>query len=413
MHPTVVSDKPGDCPICGMKLVPIEPAARQRRPADAAGSRGSADPVLPVADGSDGPFRQAGQGQHGHGLRARLRGRGRADRGRRPGARRGDALARASQPARRAQRRGARDAHRPDHPHGRPRDGRRAAPGARAHEVRGLRRAPLRRLHRQVRDRRATRCSRSTAPSSSPRSRSTCWRCARRSSSAPARFPRWPRAARACSRPRASGSASGTSARPTSRSSSGPARSAARSISTRRSAASSIAEERRAGHARDAGRHALRDRRPLARLGAGRRLRVGPPQRSGSACRRRDAVRTSRAATGAARCRTSRRRSTRRRARSRSASTSTTRAARSSRTCSPTCVLRVDEGTGLVVPDSAVIDTGDRRLVFLDRPDGTIEPREIEVGAKLAGRLPGAARPREGRPRRDRRPTSCSTRSRA
>ncbi len=47
-------------------------------------------------------------------------------------------------------------------------------------------------------------------------------------------------------------------------------------------------------------------------------------------------------------------------------------------------VLRVEEGTGLVVPDSAVIDTGDRRLVFLDRPDGTIEPRQIEVGSKLA-----------------------------
>jgi RND family efflux transporter MFP subunit len=46
--------------------------------------------------------------------------------------------------------------------------------------------------------------------------------------------------------------------------------------------------------------------------------------------------------------------------------------------------LRVEEGSGLVVPDSAVIDTGDRRLVFLDRPDGTIEPRAIEVGAKLA-----------------------------
>jgi membrane fusion protein, copper/silver efflux system len=27
MHPTYISDKPGDCPICGMKLVPIEPAA--------------------------------------------------------------------------------------------------------------------------------------------------------------------------------------------------------------------------------------------------------------------------------------------------------------------------------------------------------------------------------------------------
>ena len=28
MHPTYVSDKPGDCPICGMKLVPIESEAR-------------------------------------------------------------------------------------------------------------------------------------------------------------------------------------------------------------------------------------------------------------------------------------------------------------------------------------------------------------------------------------------------
>src|SRR3989337_1247739 len=24
MHPTMVSDRPGDCPICGMRLVPIE-----------------------------------------------------------------------------------------------------------------------------------------------------------------------------------------------------------------------------------------------------------------------------------------------------------------------------------------------------------------------------------------------------
>jgi membrane fusion protein, copper/silver efflux system len=27
MHPTYISDKPGDCPICGMKLVPIEPSS--------------------------------------------------------------------------------------------------------------------------------------------------------------------------------------------------------------------------------------------------------------------------------------------------------------------------------------------------------------------------------------------------
>jgi len=45
--------------------------------------------------------------------------------------------------------------------------------------------------------------------------------------------------------------------------------------------------------------------------------------------------------------------------------------------------LRSDLGSGLVVPDSAVIDTGDRKLVFLDHADGTIEPREVEVGVKL------------------------------
>ena len=47
-------------------------------------------------------------------------------------------------------------------------------------------------------------------------------------------------------------------------------------------------------------------------------------------------------------------------------------------------LFRVDEGVGLVVPDSAVIDTGDRRLVFIDHPDGTIEPRTVDIGAKLA-----------------------------
>lgn len=46
--------------------------------------------------------------------------------------------------------------------------------------------------------------------------------------------------------------------------------------------------------------------------------------------------------------------------------------------------LLAAEGRGLVVADSAVIDAGDRKLVFLDRPDGTIEPRAVEVGAKLA-----------------------------
>ena len=38
MHPSYISDRPGDCPICGMKLVPIEeaPASQQGRPPAAA-----------------------------------------------------------------------------------------------------------------------------------------------------------------------------------------------------------------------------------------------------------------------------------------------------------------------------------------------------------------------------------------
>jgi multidrug efflux pump subunit AcrA (membrane-fusion protein) len=48
-------------------------------------------------------------------------------------------------------------------------------------------------------------------------------------------------------------------------------------------------------------------------------------------------------------------------------------------------LLRVELGQGLVVPDSAVIDAGDRKLVFLDHPDGRLEPREVQLGAKLAG----------------------------
>jgi len=45
--------------------------------------------------------------------------------------------------------------------------------------------------------------------------------------------------------------------------------------------------------------------------------------------------------------------------------------------------LRVDLGMGLIVPDSAVINAGDRTLVFLDLPDGRLEPREVRLGAKL------------------------------
>ncbi len=49
--------------------------------------------------------------------------------------------------------------------------------------------------------------------------------------------------------------------------------------------------------------------------------------------------------------------------------------------------LKSDLGVGLVVPESAVIRAGDRNLVFLDGPDGRLEPREVSLGAKVDGAL--------------------------
>ncbi|MFI5183843.1 MAG: efflux RND transporter periplasmic adaptor subunit [Vicinamibacteria bacterium] len=47
--------------------------------------------------------------------------------------------------------------------------------------------------------------------------------------------------------------------------------------------------------------------------------------------------------------------------------------------------LHSDSGMGLMVPEGAVIDAGDRRLVFVDRTDGRLEPREVAIGFKSAG----------------------------
>ncbi|MBC7361706.1 MAG: efflux RND transporter periplasmic adaptor subunit [Candidatus Aminicenantes bacterium] len=42
--------------------------------------------------------------------------------------------------------------------------------------------------------------------------------------------------------------------------------------------------------------------------------------------------------------------------------------------------VRVDLGQRLTVPESAVIDSGQRKLVFVDRGNGYLEPRQVEVG---------------------------------
>jgi Cu(I)/Ag(I) efflux system membrane fusion protein/cobalt-zinc-cadmium efflux system membrane fusion protein len=45
--------------------------------------------------------------------------------------------------------------------------------------------------------------------------------------------------------------------------------------------------------------------------------------------------------------------------------------------------LESDLGVRLVVPDSAVISTGERDIVFVDRGEGYFEPRELKLGVRL------------------------------
>jgi Cu(I)/Ag(I) efflux system membrane fusion protein len=39
----------------------------------------------------------------------------------------------------------------------------------------------------------------------------------------------------------------------------------------------------------------------------------------------------------------------------------------------------------LAVPDSAVIDSGERQIVLVDRGDGRFEPRAVQLGRRGAG----------------------------
>lgn len=42
-------------------------------------------------------------------------------------------------------------------------------------------------------------------------------------------------------------------------------------------------------------------------------------------------------------------------------------------------------GKRLVVPDEAVLDSGTQQLVFIDKGQGTFEPRDVNVGARVDG----------------------------
>jgi Cu(I)/Ag(I) efflux system membrane fusion protein len=48
--------------------------------------------------------------------------------------------------------------------------------------------------------------------------------------------------------------------------------------------------------------------------------------------------------------------------------------------------LDLESATGVVVPDSAVIDTGVRQIAFVDLGGGSLEPREVKVGVRGDGK---------------------------
>ena len=45
--------------------------------------------------------------------------------------------------------------------------------------------------------------------------------------------------------------------------------------------------------------------------------------------------------------------------------------------------LQIDQGEGLAIPVSAVVPTGTRSLVFVNKGNGKLEPRYVEVGRKF------------------------------
>ncbi len=47
--------------------------------------------------------------------------------------------------------------------------------------------------------------------------------------------------------------------------------------------------------------------------------------------------------------------------------------------------IKISLGSKLAVPDDAVIDTGTRQIVYVDKGEGYFEPREIVLGLRAEG----------------------------
>jgi Cu(I)/Ag(I) efflux system membrane fusion protein len=50
-----------------------------------------------------------------------------------------------------------------------------------------------------------------------------------------------------------------------------------------------------------------------------------------------------------------------------------------------TAQIRVNRGVRLALPESALLDSGTRQIVFLARAEGLFEPRDVKVGPKIGG----------------------------
>ncbi len=63
-----------------------------------------------------------------------------------------------------------------------------------------------------------------------------------------------------------------------------------------------------------------------------------------------------------------------------------------------TVEIRVDLGEQLAVPEESVFDTGTRRILFVDKGEGIFEPREVLTGAKADGYVVVNSGVKEGEP---------------
>ena len=50
-------------------------------------------------------------------------------------------------------------------------------------------------------------------------------------------------------------------------------------------------------------------------------------------------------------------------------------------------VLEAGGGDGVIIPDNAVMDTGERKIVFVSKGDGLFEPRSVETGVRTEGKV--------------------------